>query len=106
MIYTAIRTRARLEGKPGTKRLPALVGARLAALGLAASRAGALVAGGYGGYALFLLGDLSTDYRKDVAFRCLLCVVGAVVLIVGALLLEHVLRIPEDHDEAQQTTSA
>ncbi len=103
LIYTAIRTRARLEGKPGTKRLPPLVGARLAALGLAASRVGAGVAGGYAGYALFVLGDLDTSYRKDVALRCGLCVIGAVVLVIGALLLERALRLPEDSEDAHET---
>ena len=104
LIFTAIRTRARLEGKKGTKRLPPLVGARLAALAVAASRVGALVAGGYAGYALFLLGDLTTAYRKEVALRCGLCVLGAVLVVAGALLLERVLRLPEDIDEAQLPT--
>lgn len=103
LIYTAIRTRARLEHKPGTKPLPPLVGARLAALGLAASRVGAVVAGGYAGYALFLVADLGTPYRKEVAVRCGLCVLGAVVLVVGALLLERALRLPEDTEEAHQS---
>lgn len=104
LIYTAIRTRARLEHKEGTKPLPPLVGARLAALGVAASRVGALVAGGYAGYAVFLLGDLTTDYRKQVVLRCAFCVLGAVVVVVGALLLERVLRLPEDTDQAHLTT--
>lgn len=104
LIFTAIRTRARLERKEGTKPLPPLVGARLAALGVAASRVGAGVGGGYAGYAVFLLGDLTTDYRKQVALRCAFCVLGAVVLVVGALLLERVLRLPEDTDEAHLTT--
>ncbi len=104
LIYTAIRTRARLEGKEGTKPLPPLVGARLAALGVAASRVGAVVAGGYSGYALFLVGDLTTDYRKEVVLRCVLCVLGAVVVVMGALLLERVLRLPEDIDEAHATS--
>ncbi len=103
LIYTAFRSRARLEGRQGTKPLPPLVGARLAALGLAASRVGALVAGGYAGYALFLLGDLTTDYRRDVALRCLLCILGATIFIIGALFLEHVLKLPEDSDEVSAT---
>ncbi len=104
LIFTAIRTRARLEGRHGTKRLPPLVGARLAALAVAASRVGAVVAGGYAGYALFLLVDLSTDYRKEVALRCGLCVLGGVLVVTGALLLERVLRLPEDIDEAHVPT--
>lgn len=103
LIFTAIRTRARLERKPGTKPLPPLVAARLAALGLAASRVGAVVAGAYTGYALFLVADLTTSYRKDVALRCGLCVLGAVVVVIGALLLERALRLPEDSEDAHQS---
>ena len=33
---------------------------------VAASRVGAVVGGGYAGYVVFLLGDLTTDYRKQV----------------------------------------
>jgi hypothetical protein len=104
LIFTAIRTRARLEGKEGTKRLPPLVGARLAALGLAASRVGAVVGGTYAGYAAFVLGDLTTDYRRQVVLRSALCVLGAVVVVIGALLLERALRLPEDTDQAQLPT--
>ena len=32
--------------------------------------------------AIDLLGDLTTDYRKQVALRCAFCVLGAVVLVV------------------------
>ena len=104
LIFTALRTRHRLEGRSGTKRLPALVGARLAALALASSRVGAGVGGGYLGYGAFVLGDLGTAYRKELLLHSGLCVLGAVVVIVGALFLERVLRLPEDTDEAHLTT--
>jgi Protein of unknown function (DUF3180) len=103
LIYTALRTRARLEERSGTKRLPPLVAARLAALALAASRVGAVVGGGYAGYAGFLLPELTTAYRREVAFHCLLCVLGAVTVIIGAILLERALRLPEDIDEVSAT---
>jgi Protein of unknown function (DUF3180) len=103
LIFTAIRTRHRLEGRAGTKRLPPMVGARLAALALAASRVGAGVGGGYLGYGAFVLGDLGTAYRKEILLHSGLCIVGAVLVVVGALLLERVLRLPEDSDEAHLT---
>jgi Protein of unknown function (DUF3180) len=102
LIYTARHTRARLARRPGTTPLPPLVAARLAALGLAGSRAGALVSGAYLGYTAFVAGDLSTDFRRDVLWRGGACVLGAAVLVVGSLLLERALRLPDsepDDDE-------
>ena len=95
LIYTARHTRARLEGRQGTKPVPPLVAARLAALGVAGSRAGALVAGAYLGYTAYVATDLSTDFRQGVFIRGLACAAGAVVLVVGSLLLERTLRLPE-----------
>jgi hypothetical protein len=105
LVFTAVRTRQRLEGTKGTKPLPPLVGARLAALALAASRVGAGVGGGYLGYGTFVLGDLSTDYRKDLLLHCGLCVLGAIAVVAGALLLERVLRLPEDTDQTPHVTT-
>jgi Protein of unknown function (DUF3180) len=95
LIYTARRTRARLARQPGTTPLPPLVAARLAALGLAGSRAGALVGGAYLGYSVFVASDLSTHFRHDVLWRGVGCVAGAAVVVVGSLLLERALRLPD-----------
>jgi hypothetical protein len=95
LIYTARHTRARLAGRPGTKPVPPLVAARLAALGVAGSRAGALVAGAYLGYTAYVATDLSTDFRQGVLVRGLACAAGAIVVIVGSLLLERTLRLPD-----------
>lgn len=65
LVFTGVRTKHRLERKTGTKPLPPLVGARLAALALAASRVGAGVGGGYLGYGAFVLADLSTDSARS-----------------------------------------
>jgi Protein of unknown function (DUF3180) len=95
LIYTARHTKARLARRPGTTPLPPLVAARLAALGLAGSRAGALVGGAYLGYAAYVAGDLATDYRREVLWRSVACVGGAAVVVIGSLLLERALRLPE-----------
>ena len=104
LIFTAIRTRHRLEGKPGTKRLPPLVGARLAALGRRCLAGRCRGRRRLCGLRALPARRPSTDYRKEVALRCGLCVLGAVVVVVGALLLERVLRLPEDIDEAHLPT--
>jgi hypothetical protein len=102
LIYTARRTRARLARAAGTTPLPPLVAARLAALGLAGSRAGALVGGAYLGYTAFVVGDLSNHFRREVVWRGAACVAAAAVVVVGSLLLERALRLPDSEptDEA------
>jgi hypothetical protein len=98
LVYTARRTKARLARAPGTTPLHPLVAARLAALGLAGSRAGALVGGAYLGYTAYVAGDLSTSFRVDIFWRGAACVAGAAILVVGALLLERALRLPDPMD--------
>jgi hypothetical protein len=99
LIFTARRTHARLEHRPGTTPLPPLVAARLAALGVAGSRAGTLVGGVYLGYIAYAAGDLNTDFRHEVFWRGVACVAGAALVVVGALLLERVLRLPDTEDD-------
>jgi Protein of unknown function (DUF3180) len=106
LTYTAWRTRARLARKPGTTPLHPLVAARLAALGLAGSRAGALVAGAYLGYSTYVAGDLSTNFRERVFWRGATCAAAAALLVVGALLLERALRLPELDDSDDDADDA
>jgi hypothetical protein len=99
LIFTARRTHARLVRRPGTTPLPPLVAARLAALGVAGSRAGALVGGIYLGYIAYAAGGLETDFRTEIFWRGALCVAGSALVVVGALLLERVLRLPDIEDD-------
>lgn len=71
---------------------------RTAALAMAASRAGAIIAGLYLGITAWLSLDLSKPAAQD---RLWVCVVGAVVALALAavgLWLEHMCRLPEDDD--------
>ena len=99
LIFTARRTHARLAHRPGTTPLPPLVAARLAALGVAGSRAGALVGGVYLGYITYAAGNLETDLRHQVFWRGAACVAGSALVVVGALLLERALRLPDSEDD-------
>lgn len=92
LVNVAVRTRARRRGAAGTKPLPPLVAARLAALGLAAVVAGALLAGGYLGYAVDAATDLATTYRKDVFLRSVVTAIAAACVAFGGWLLERGLR--------------
>jgi len=104
LIFTARRTHARLLRRPGTTPLPPLVAARLAALGVAGSRAGTLVGGIYLGYIAYAPGDLETDFRHEVFWRGALCVVGSALVVIGALLLERTLRLPDVEDDLDEAS--
>jgi hypothetical protein len=89
-------TRARLAGRPGTTPMEPIVAARSAALAMAASRTGAIVAGFYSGVALALLPSWEVAYVRERVVIALLTVLGAGLVIAAALWLEHVCRVPPD----------
>ena len=62
----AVTLRPRLRREEGHRPVDPFVAARAAVLAMAGSRAGAFVAGGYLGYAVFLLLDLSNAYRRSL----------------------------------------
>jgi hypothetical protein len=66
-------------------------------LGKACALAGALILGGYLGYALAQVGvsDPASDARQ---WRSLAAAVGALGITVTALLLEHACRVPHDEE--------
>lgn len=89
-------TRARLARRPGTTPMDPIVAARSAALAMAASRTGALVAGFYLGVALALLPSWGVAYVRERAVIALLTVVASGLVVAAALWLEHVCRVPPD----------
>jgi uncharacterized membrane protein YoaK (UPF0700 family) len=91
-------TRARLSGRTGTKPMDPIVAARTAALALAGSRTGALVAGFYVGVGVALVPDWSVSTVRDRIITSLVTVVCAVLVILAALWLERICRIPPDDD--------
>lgn len=62
--------------------------------------AGAMVAGGYFGYALSWLGIAEADLAKERAVQALLAGFAGVLIVTGSLLLERACRVrgPEDPD--------
>lgn len=87
-------TRARLAGRPGTTPMDPLVAARSAALAMAASRTGALVAGFYAGVAVALAPSWDVGTVRGRIVVAALTVVGAGLVVAAALWLEHVCRVP------------
>jgi hypothetical protein len=92
-------TRDRLARKPGTKRIEPLVAARSAALAMAASRTGAVVGGFYAGVAIALAPMWDVPYVRERILVSLAALGGAVLVVLAALWLERVCRLPPEDDE-------
>ena len=97
-LTTRSRLRAARERRPGAVGVNPLTAARSVLLAKASAITGAGAAGLYGGYALFLgTGADPTTRESRLALSC--CTAGAAVaLVVAALLLEHVCKLPTDTD--------
>jgi hypothetical protein len=98
LVGLALTTRSRLgalrERRPDACPLNALATARYVVLARASSPVGAAMAGGYGGYSIFLAGDLSEPGRSELASTALSAAVAALAVVAAALFLEYVCRVP------------
>jgi hypothetical protein len=92
-----------LPGQRPPKPLDPLQAARAAMFAKACSAVGSIVAGVYGGYAVFLLANLDIDVYRSRAVVCGLAVAAGVALVASALFLESVLRVPPPSDPDTQT---
>ena len=92
-------TRARLTRKPGTTPMDPVVAARSAALAMAASRTGALVAGFYAGVAVALAPSWDLGSMRTRIVVALLTVLTAGLVVAAGLWLEHVCRVPPDSSD-------
>ena len=70
-------------------------------LGKASALAGALVAGGYLGFALNFLTRLDAATPRDRVIRSAVAVVAGIALMVGGLLLERACKVPRSDDDDQ-----
>lgn len=91
--------RPRLRRAPGTKPVPALAAARTAALSMAASRTGAVVAGLYAGIGLGSANSLQTPAGAQSFWASVVAAGGALALILVALWLESCCRLPVRPDD-------
>jgi Protein of unknown function (DUF3180) len=103
-IIVAVPTKARIDRKPGMMPVNPLIVVRYVVLAKASSLVGAILTGYFGALMVWLLaerGRLATSNDLPAAIGG---VVGALVLLVGALLLERACRVPprpkdEDDDD-------
>ena len=99
LFIWALLIRPRLMRKPDTKPISPFVAARTVALAMAASRTGALVGGFYLGVALELASRFENDYARARIWAALAAVVGALLVVLAALWLEYICRLPDGGDE-------
>ncbi|MGW2279141.1 DUF3180 domain-containing protein [Streptomyces sp. NPDC001770] len=110
LLATALSIRSRLraqrERRPGAKGVEPLMAARALVFGQASALVAALVAGVYGGTGVFLLSYLDLPPRRDQAIYAGAAVVASFAVIAAALFLEHVCKLPEDHDDDKSVAAA
>jgi hypothetical protein len=95
----AVAARRRLHPKPGTPRMAPLIAARTTALALAGSRTGAVVLGLYAGTAVRLVQETAVAAGRERLLASALAALGGLVLVGFSLWLEHLCRLPDDHDD-------
>ncbi|HLT10073.1 MAG TPA: DUF3180 domain-containing protein [Micromonosporaceae bacterium] len=100
----ARNTKARVEKRPRAGQLNPLLVARLAVLAKASSLGGAIFAGAYGGVAAWALSEHATllAARANLA-PALAGLVGGLVLVAAALLLERACRVPDQSDDQDES---
>lgn len=98
--------RPRLLRRQGARPMSPFVAARSAALAMAASRTGSLVAGFYAGMAIGAFPMRMTPAAQDTLWASLLAVSASVALAAVALWLERLCRLPSDDDPATGRPSA
>jgi H+/Cl- antiporter ClcA len=74
----------------------------LLVLGKASALAGALVAGGYFGFALMFLTRLDAAAPRDRVIRSAVAIVAGVALCIMGLLLERACKVPTEPDEGAE----
>jgi hypothetical protein len=96
-------TKARIDRRPGAAPVQALAVARYVVLAKASSLAGSIFAGFYVGLLIWLLAQRGrlTQAGADIAPTAA-GVVGALALIVAALLLERACRVPKRPEEDEK----
>jgi hypothetical protein len=109
LLATALSLRARLkaqrERQPDAKGVDPMMAARAVVFGHASALVAALVSGMYGGTGVFLLESLDIPARRDQAIYAGFSVLAGVGVIVAAIFLERVCKLPED-DEHDGTGAA
>ena len=103
-IFAAINTKARVDRKPGAPPVEPLTVVRYVVLAKSSSIVGALFGGFFLAVAVWLFGQphgAQSAPGHDLP-PSLASFGGAIVLLVGALLLEHACRVPPPPDDEEK----
>lgn len=98
LIWTVL-VRPRLQRKDGHRPMDPIVAARTAALAMAASRTGAIVAGIYFGVALGTFDRRDVPAGAATVWSAAVTALGAVAVMLVAMWLEHICRVKSDDDD-------
>ncbi len=107
-IGTAVATKARIDRRPGTTPVDPLVVVRYVVLSKASSIVGALFTGFFGAIMIWLIAEQGRlAAAADDLPPAIGGFLGAIALLVGALLLERACRVPPraDDDEDEEEDS-
>lgn len=104
LLATALSLRSRLkaqrEREPGAKGVDPMMAARAVLFGHASALVASLVSGIYGGVGVALLMDPSeAPAREDQTIYAGLSVAAGIAVVVTALFLQRVCRLPEDDND-------
>ncbi|GLZ80568.1 membrane protein [Actinorhabdospora filicis] len=103
---TAQTTRARIERRPGTRPVEALSVARYAAFAKACSLGGALFAGYYAAFLVYVIAQRGRlQAAADDLVPTAVSFAGALALVAAALWLERACRIPKNPDDDEDDDS-
>lgn len=98
--YLAHATRARIDRRPGTQPVEPLTVARYAAFAKACSLGGALFAGWYAAFLVYVIAQRGRlQAAADDLPATAVSFVGALALVAAALWLERACRIPKKRDD-------
>ena len=103
VIHPRLRANVDRSSNPGVDPLPVLVAARVAAIAMAATRVGALVAGLYAGVVVATVASgLSTPASQQTLWSSILATTGAVVVAAAGVRLERWCLLPHGNDDADR----
>jgi len=99
LLIWALMVRPRLRHAPRARPLEPLVAARTAALAMAASRTGAVAGGVYLGIAISFISLWSIDAGRERVLSSGAAVLASLAVVVIALWLERMCRLPEQMND-------
>ncbi|MFD6415570.1 DUF3180 domain-containing protein [Streptomyces sp. NPDC060194] len=110
LLATALSLRSRLRAQrqrvPGAKGVEPMMAARALVFGQASALVVSVVAGVYGGVAVYLLSQWDVPVRRDQAVYAGLSVLAGVGVVAAALFLERVCKLPPEDEEGAQPPAA